>query len=215
MQAAQRILTFWLFTSLFCLLSSRVSESALTEYRSTEIERIAELQQSFKNPPDDSRIMMRWWWFGPAVSKAEIDRELRLMKEGGIGGVEVQPVYPLMLDDASTDIKNLSYLSDEFIDVLRFAAHRADELGLRFDLTVGRGWPYGGPQISIADAAGKLRVERVNVPANVYRIPLPAMATGEKLLAVFAAQSDGKSITRDSFNELTIRDGAVILTDDA
>ncbi|HKA17833.1 MAG TPA: glycosyl hydrolase [Blastocatellia bacterium] len=215
MQAAQRILTFWLFTLLFCLLSSGVSESALTEHRATEIERIAELQQSFKNPPDDSRIMMRWWWFGPAVSKAEIDRELRLMKEGGIGGVEVQPVYPLMLDHASTGIKNLSYLSDEFIEVLRFAAHRADELGLRFDLTVGSGWPYGGPQISIADAAGKLRVERVNVPANVYRIPLPAMATGEKLLAVFAMQSDGKSINRDSLNELsTIRDGAVILNDD-
>src|SRR5215813_13408647 len=140
----------------FCLLSlllavSLVRVAGQAEPRAPQNERITQLQQSFKNPPDDARIMMRWWWFGPAVSKAEIDRELRLMKEGGIGGVEVQPVYPLMLDHASTDIKNLSYLSDEFIDVLRFAAHRADELGLRFDLTVGSGWPYGGPQISIAD----------------------------------------------------------------
>src|SRR5262245_12458480 len=28
---------------------------------------INDLQRSFLNPPDDSRIMMRWWWFGPAV----------------------------------------------------------------------------------------------------------------------------------------------------
>ena len=50
---------------------------------------------SFERPPDDSRIMMRWWWFGPAVTKPELEREMRLMKEGGIGGFEVQPVYPV------------------------------------------------------------------------------------------------------------------------
>ena len=34
--------------------------------------------------------MMRWWWFGPAVTEPELEREMRLMKEGGIGGFEVQ-----------------------------------------------------------------------------------------------------------------------------
>ncbi len=57
------------------------------------------LRRSFENPPDDARIMMRWWWFGPGVTKAEIERELRAMKAGGMGGVEVQPVYPMALDD--------------------------------------------------------------------------------------------------------------------
>ena len=46
--------------------------------------------------------MMRWWWFGPAVTKTGLEREMRLMKEGGIGGFEVQPVYPLALDDDAT-----------------------------------------------------------------------------------------------------------------
>ena len=40
--------------------------------------------------------MMRWWWFGPSVTKAELERELKTMRDGGIGGVEVQPVYPLL-----------------------------------------------------------------------------------------------------------------------
>src|SRR5713226_6599724 len=53
---------------------------------------VVELRRQFQNPPDDSRIMMRWWWFGPTISKSEIEREMRLMKEGGIGGFEVQPV---------------------------------------------------------------------------------------------------------------------------
>jgi len=43
-----------------------------------------DLQASFVNPPDDARIMMRWWWFGPAVDNAQLEREMRLMKEGGI-----------------------------------------------------------------------------------------------------------------------------------
>ena len=38
--------------------------------------------------------MMRWWWFGPQVTDEELARELQAMKDGGIGGVEVQPVYP-------------------------------------------------------------------------------------------------------------------------
>src|SRR5215469_9144251 len=66
---------------------------------------ITDLQRSFQTPPDDARIMMRWWWFGPSVTRAEIERELQLMKQGGIGGFEVQPVYPLALDDASSGIK--------------------------------------------------------------------------------------------------------------
>ena len=107
---------------------------------------ISDLQRGFERPPDDARIMMRWWWFGPSVTKAQLEREMRLMKEGGIGGFEVQPVYPLLPDDPALGIKNLPFLSDEFIDALRFVSAKSRELGLRMDLTLGSGWPFGGPQ---------------------------------------------------------------------
>src|SRR5262245_43273873 len=32
------------------------------------------LWERFRNPPDDARPMMRWWWFGPAVIQDELDR---------------------------------------------------------------------------------------------------------------------------------------------
>jgi len=47
---------------------------------------LASLQRAFKQPPEDSKIMMRWWWFGPSVTKPELEREMRAMEEGGIGG---------------------------------------------------------------------------------------------------------------------------------
>ena len=166
---------------------------------------ISELQRGYERPPDDAKIMMRWWWFGPAVTKPELERELRMMKEGGIGGFEVQPVYPLLPDNPVAGIKNLPYLSDEFIDALRFTSTKARELGLRMDLTLGSGWPYGGPQVPITQAAATLRSERVKVPANSRRIPVPSTMPGEKLLAAFA----------DNQRELTdIRDGALWLPND-
>ena len=151
---------------------------------------VAELQRQFQTPPDDSRIMMRWWWYGPAVTNAELEREMRLMKEGGIGGFEVQPVYPVAMDDDAAGIKNLPFLSDEFIQALRFTADKSHELGLRMDLTLGSGWPFGGPQVPITQAASRLRVERVKVLPLQKSVTLPKLAEWEQMLAVFQGQRE-------------------------
>src|SRR5689334_23337786 len=80
---------------------------------------VADLQRGFQHPPDDARIMMRWWWFGPAVQQPELEREMRAMKAGGIGGFEVQPVYPLELEG------NFPYLSPPFLDAVKFTGQKA------------------------------------------------------------------------------------------
>jgi hypothetical protein len=114
---------------------------------------LAELRRGFEQPPDNARMMVRWWWFGPAVTKAELEREMRMMKAGGIGGFEVQATYPLQLED------NMKYMSPEFLDALKFTGEKAKELGLRMDLTLGSGWPYGGPHITPELAAWRLRMQ--------------------------------------------------------
>ncbi len=193
--------------ALAALLSALVSPAALSQPAA-----IGELRRSFQDPPDDSRIMMRWWWFGPAVTKPELEREMRLMKEGGIGGFEVQPVDAVALGDAATGIKNLPFLSDEFIEALRFASIKGRELGLRVDLTLGSGWPYGGPQVSIGQAAGRLRVERVKVGEGVRRVPTPDIGAGEKWIGAFLARSEGESLAAGSVREITdVGDGVVHL----
>jgi hypothetical protein len=176
---------------------------------------IFEQRRLFENPPDDCRIMMRWWWFGPSVTNAELEREMKLMKEGGIGGFEVQPVYPLALDDTEAGIRNFPYLSDEFLAALRFASVKARELGLRMDLTLGSGWPYGGAQVTVRDAAGMLRIERLKIPNGARRLPLPAMEAGETFLAAFLCLTREGRIVSEEIRELTdIRDGVAILPDE-
>ncbi len=165
---------------------------------------LAEMQRQFLHPPDDARIMMRWWWFGPAVTKAGIERELRQMKEAGVGGVEIQPVYPLALDDDGKGLKNLRFLAPEFLDALKFANEKARELGLRVDLTLGSGWPYGGPQVPITQAASRLRIERIKVQPQQKSATLPKLVEWESLIAAFQGQ-----------RELTVQNGAIALTNDA
>ena len=115
------------------------------------------LQKSFMTPPDETRPSVRWWWFGPAVVKPELEQEMKNMKEEGFGGFEVQPTYPVALDGQYPGVINLKFLSPEFLDMLGFVAGQAKELGLRMDLTLGSGWPYGGQMFTRAEAAQSIR----------------------------------------------------------
>ena len=171
---------------------------------------LAEVKRGFENPPDDARIMMRWWWFGPSVVQPELERELRAMKEGGIGGVEIQPVYPVTLDDPARGLRNFPYLSDEFIGDVRFANNTARGLGLRVDITLGSGWPYGGPHTSIDLASPRLRVDRVAVPAGADTVAVPSLGAGEKLLAAFLANGEPRRESAEGIRQLTAIDGPTV-----
>jgi hypothetical protein len=172
------------------------------------------LQKRFQDPPPDARILMRWWWFGPAVTHAQLEREMRLMKLGGIGGFEVQPTYPLAPDNAAAGFRNLPFLSDEFIEALRFTSQKARELGLRMDLTLGSGWPYGGPTISIDQAAGRLRTVRTRAVAS-RRVPLPDLESGEEFIAAFAAPAQEGNLDAQALRQLdSISSGALHLPED-
>ncbi len=74
----------------------------------TRADSLASVRAAFASPPADARPMMRWWWFGTAVEKPELARELRDMKAGGIGGAEIQPVYALELRRSGNGVPQLS-----------------------------------------------------------------------------------------------------------
>jgi hypothetical protein len=163
---------------------------------------LSRLKDLFAHPPDDSRIMMRWWWFGPAAAKPEIKRELEEMKSAGIAGVEIATLYPLALDEAQSGFHNMTFLSDEHLDALRFAASQARELGMRVDVTLGSGWPFGGPHIPVTEAAGAMRVETIEIPSGSTSIAIPGITTGERLEAVFLVPG-----SRDA---LVVREGNLV-----
>ena len=155
---------------------------------------VEQVRAGFVSPPDDARAMMRWWWFGPAVSKPELRREIAAMKAGGYGGFEIQPVYPLSLDDPKIGLRNLTYLSDEFIDALSFAAQEGRDQGMRVDVTLGSGWPFGGPHVPVTQAASQILMYKEPLAPNSTSVPAPRVGPGERLLAIFVAEGSVDSI---------------------
>ena len=168
---------------------------------------IAALRAGFAAPPADARPMMRWWWFGPAVEKSELARELGAMKAGGIGGAEIQPVYALELDDPAKGFRNLPYLSKDFLGMVGFSAQTAHDLGLRLSLTLASGWPYGGSYVPVSDAAGRLRVVSGAIPPGSASLPVPSIRNGEKLLAVFLAAGTPAQYDADHAQQLKLPAG--------
>ena len=101
-----------------------------------------QLYEGFQQPPSEYRPFVRWWWNGDKVEADELVRELRLLKEAGIGGVEINPIaFPSYCD--SIGKPSLPWLSPEWIDMLRVCFDEADSLDMTCDLLVGSGWPFG------------------------------------------------------------------------
>ncbi len=108
-----------------------------------EVMTTEQLYEGFRQPESQYRPFVRWWWNGDKVEANELVRELRLLKEAGIGGVEINPIaFPSYCD--SLGKPSLQWLSPEWIEMLKVCFDEADSLGMACDLLVGSGWPFGG-----------------------------------------------------------------------
>ncbi len=137
------------------------------------------LYDGFTTPADEARPMVRWWWFGPNVDDAELVREIKAMKQGGFGGFELAALYPLTVEG------NAPYLSDRHIEAVRLANETARTEGLRVDITLGSGWPFGGPHITPELASSRVKLIKLPLPARTTSVSLPDLNPGERIVASF------------------------------
>ena len=143
---------------------------------------------AFLNPPAETRPLTRWWWFGGNVDDRELVREIRAMKAAGFGGFELQPVYPLTVDG------NDPYLSKPFLRHVSLANETARGLGMRMDVTLGSGWPFGGPHIGLDLASSRICLAQFPIADGATSIALPKLGPGERPIAAFVGR-DAASAT--------------------
>ncbi len=186
----QLVLARTKFLSAACLLGALLG--IIPAHLLTAQTTIATLKSNFENPPADSRPMMRWWWFGPAVEKPEILHELEQMKADGIGGAELAFVYPQVVDDLTSHLVNERFLSPPMLDSVRYAASQARRLGLRLDVTLGSGWPYGGPATTLPEAAERVRVAELPLAPGATILPALPLAEGESVLSISLVNGEPK-----------------------
>jgi hypothetical protein len=81
---------------------------------------------------------------GSAVDPAGLTSELESLREAGIGGVEITPIYGA----AGSEPRFVTYLSAAWMQLLDHTLREAGRLGLGVDMATGTGWPFGGPWVS-------------------------------------------------------------------
>ena len=116
---------------------------------------IWDIDAQFAQPDPRYRPYVRWWWNGDRVEPDELIRELHVMKDAGIGGVEISPIeFPYGADSLGRPA--LRWLSDEWIACLQTVFDETQRLGMGCDLLVGSGWPFGAETLKPEERASIL-----------------------------------------------------------
>jgi hypothetical protein len=142
-----------------------------------------------------SRPWTRWWWMGSGVDTKNISSLLKTYSLAGIGGVEIVPIYGAK----GFEHRYTSYLSPQWMGLLDTTVAVATKLNMGVDASVGTGWPIGGPQVTLNDAATKLVIQQYKLTADQnlsekIRIndPKQKYAAAIKPAALMAYSNDGK-----------------------
>lgn len=103
----------------------------------------------------EARPAARWWWMGSAVDKTNLTTNLQAYAEAGMGTMEITPIYGVK----GNETHDISFLSAQWMEMLEHTCLEASRLGMNIDMNTGTGWPFGGPEVSIEDAACRLLIE--------------------------------------------------------
>lgn len=129
----------------------------------------------FKSPHQSFGPMARWWWPGNNVTQQELKREINLFADNSFAGVEVQPLnlaIPIM--DSTERARVTSWDTPEYYENLRAVMEEAQKRNLIVDVTIGSGWPAGGPFLQTEDGFLSLEFGAVTVTGgSKLSVPLP------------------------------------------
>ncbi len=134
----------------------------------------------------------RWWWMGSAVDEDGIKKQLTQLAAVGFGGVEIVPIY-----GAKGFEKNyINYLSPQWMKMLDYSVAQAKALNMGVYISVGTGWPIGGSNVTVQDAASKLIIQKYTLQANEQlRIKIIGDAKQKATIsAVMAYKKNGEAI---------------------
>ena len=109
-------------------------------------------QELWPSITQSARPWTRWWWMGSAVDTSNINLQLGALHKAGMGGVAIVPIYGAIGYESSY----IKYLSPQWMGMLDHTVQRSKKLNMGVNMSVGTGWPIGGPQVSTADAATRL-----------------------------------------------------------
>ena len=163
--------------------------------------------QSWPTVTPEAKTGARWWWLGSAVDKENLGWNLQEYAKHGIGAVEITPIYGVQ----GNETNNIPYLSDEWMEMLRYTQQQCGRNGIELDMATGTGWPFGGPWVPLEESACKaVFVEKENVGCTITDcdISLPEKeAKNAQLHKIMAYREDG--LVRDITTSAIVDKGVI------
>ncbi|SLK02966.1 glycosyl hydrolase [Novosphingobium mathurense] len=137
------------------------------------------LEEAFNDPPNSARPRVWWHWMNGNITKDGIRKDLEWMKRVGIGGLQN---FDANLQTPQIVDHRLVYMTPEWKDAFRFAAHEADRLDLELAIAASPGWSEtGGPWVKPQDGLKKLVWSETTLGGGkrfVGKLPKPPGDTG-------------------------------------
>ena len=158
-------------------------------------------QNPWPKTTETAKPWTRWWWMGNAVDEKGLDKQLTTLNKAGFGGVEIVPIYGAK----GFESKYINYLSPEWMKMLQLTTYKAKNLNMGVDMSVGTGWPIGGPQVDEQDAATKMIVQTYTISAGEN--------FSDKIILKDEKQKNLKIIKLDIVTAYNEKNEAVVLTD--
>ena len=124
----------------------------------------------------------RWWWLGSAVDKENLQWNMQEYAKHGIGALEITPLYGVQGNDRN----NIPYLSDKWMEMLRYTQEQGRQNGIEIDMATGTGWPFGGPWVPLEESACRaVFVEQSFIGDKVENLDLRPTEERDRKNAVF------------------------------
>jgi hypothetical protein len=124
----------------------------------------------------------RWWWLGSAVDKENLQWNMQEYAKHGIGALEITPLYGVQ----GNDHNNIPYLSDKWMEMLRYTQEQGRQNGIEIDMATGTGWPFGGPWVPLEESACRaVFVEQSFIGDKVENLDLRPTEERDRKNAVF------------------------------
>ena len=133
--------------------------------------------QQWPEMRQEAKAGARWWWLGSAVDKENLRWTMQEYANHGIGALEITPIYGVQ----GNQTNNIPYLSDQWMEMLRFTQEQGRANGIEIDMATGTGWPFGGPWVPMEESANKaIFVNSSFVGKSVSDLPVKVADKDEK-----------------------------------
>jgi hypothetical protein len=122
----------------------------------------------WNNIPQEAKPYTRWWWLGSAVDEKGLDYNLAEYAKAGIGGVEITPIYGVVGNEKNEK----RFLSAEWMDMLSHTVTKGNSLGIETNMSTGTGWPFGGPDVPLSQAACKAIIQSYDIGSGTQNLDI-------------------------------------------